>query len=322
MPARLILNADDFGLTPGINRAIAELHSAGVLTSTTLMATGPAFADAVQIALIHPRLGVGCHIVLTDGIPVSHPESIPTLLGADGKTFRPSLLDFLQALLRGTIDPDDIVREGLAQVQKLQRAGIDVTHLDSHKHTHMFPTVTRALLHVAERTSVGAIRNPFEQPWSLNLPLPVSPRTLLRRLQIKLLSPLENRFKAHPQLRSAQSLSDPILTTDATVAISATGNLTPTTLAQFLHALPPTGTFELVCHPGYNDPDLARIPTRLRASREIERQALLTELPKFLAAFASPADAPELIHFGNLGIPGHQRALGHFTPATGYESVL
>jgi predicted glycoside hydrolase/deacetylase ChbG (UPF0249 family) len=319
MPARLILNADDFGLTPGINRAIGELHLAGVLTSTTLMATGPAFADAVQVAHAHPTLGVGCHIVLTDGVPVSYPESIPTLLGADGKTFRPSLLDFLQALLRGTIDPDDIVRESLAQVQKLQRAGIDVTHLDSHKHTHLFPTVTRALLHVAERTSVGAIRNPFEQAWSLNLPLPLSPRALLRRLQIKLLSPLESRFHAHPQLSSAQSLSSPMLTTDATIAISATGNLTSTTLAQFLHALPPTGTFELVCHPGYNDRDLDRISTSLRATREIERQALQTELPKFLASSQTP---PELINFGNLGIPGYQRAHGHFTPATGYESVL
>jgi hypothetical protein len=188
----------------------------------------------------------------------------------------------------------------------------------------MFPTVTRALLHVAERTSVGAIRNPFEQAWSLNLPRPLSPRTLLRRLQIKLLSPLKHRFHAHPQLRSAQSLSDPILTTDATIAISATGNLTATTLAQFLHSLPPTGTFELVCHPGYNDRDLNRIPTRLRASRDIERQALLAEIPKFLASFdpENSVQPPKLIHFGNLGIPGHQRAHGHFTPATGYESVL
>src|SRR5580698_8892531 len=167
MTTRLIINADDFGLTPGINRAIAQLHEAGALTSATLMATGSAFDDAVAIAHAHPKLGVGCHIVLTDGIPVSHPQGIPTLLGADGKTFRPSLLDFVQALLRGTIREDDIEREALAQVQKLQRAGIDVTHLDTHKHTHLFPVVARPLLHVAERCSIGAVRNPFEQPWSM-----------------------------------------------------------------------------------------------------------------------------------------------------------
>src|ERR1035437_227407 len=133
MTARLILNADDFGLTPGINRAIGELHSSGVLTSATLMATGPAFDDAVAVARAHPSLGVGCHIVLTDGAPVSPPESVASLLGPDAKTFRPSLLDFLQALFRGRIHPDEVAREALAQVEKLQRAGIPVTHFDTHK---------------------------------------------------------------------------------------------------------------------------------------------------------------------------------------------
>src|ERR1700676_991583 len=98
MPPRLILNADDFGLTHGINRAIGELHSAGVLTSATLMANGPAFDNAVEAAHSHPALGVGCHIVLTDGAPVSPPNSIRSLLGSDGKNFRTSLIDFVQAL--------------------------------------------------------------------------------------------------------------------------------------------------------------------------------------------------------------------------------
>src|SRR5271154_5842107 len=99
MAPRLIINADDFGLTPGINRAVAELHQAHVLTSATLMATGPAFDDAVAIARANPTLGVGCHIVLTDGVPVLPPKDIPTLIGPDRKTFRPSLISFLKALL-------------------------------------------------------------------------------------------------------------------------------------------------------------------------------------------------------------------------------
>ena len=94
MPARLIINADDFGLTPGVNRAIAELHDAGAVTSATLMATGPAFDDAVALALARPSLGIGCHIVLVDGTPVSDPSTIPTLLGPDGRTFRNSLGNF------------------------------------------------------------------------------------------------------------------------------------------------------------------------------------------------------------------------------------
>lgn len=309
MAVRLIINADDFGLTTGVNRAIAELHRAGVLTSATLMATGSAFDDAVSIAHANPTLGVGCHIVLTDGIPVSHPNSIPTLLGADGKTFRPSLVDFLQALLRGAIQEDDIAREATAQIQKLQRAGIDVTHLDTHKHTHLFPAVTRPLLHLAQRCSIGAIRNPFEQEWSLAL----GHGNPLRRLQVKLLSRLKTQFDRQPAFRNAD-----VFTTDGTIGVSATGNLDASTLRQILQALPSDGTFELCCHPGYNDSDLDRIPTRLRAHRDVERNALLTELP----AIALHPNAPQLIHYGSLGSYGALRETGQFTPATGFERVL
>ena len=309
MPARLILNADDFGLTAGINRAIGELHSAGVLTSATLMATGPAFDDAVAVARAHPTLGVGCHIVLTGGLPAAHPESIPSLLGADGKSFRPSLLDFLQALLRGTISEDEVAREAIAQVQKLQRAGIDVTHLDTHKHTHLFPSIARPLLHVAERTSIGAIRNPFEPPWSLAL----HHGSGLRRLGVRLIGRLRPRFEALAQLRNGR-----VLSTDGTVAISGTGQLNSTSLAEVLGALPPAGTYELLCHPGYNDRDLDRVATRLRAHRNVEREALLSEVPRLLAQ----PNAPELIHYGSLGNFGALRELGQFTPDTGYERVL
>src|SRR5580692_2755261 len=140
MPARLILNADDFGLTRGINRAIAELHTAGALTSATLMANGPAFSDAVEIARAYPTLGVGCHVVLTDGTPLSPPETIPTLIGPDGKNFRPSLGRFFRNAMLGKINEADIAREATAQIQRLQHAGIAITHLDTHKHTHILPT--------------------------------------------------------------------------------------------------------------------------------------------------------------------------------------
>jgi chitin disaccharide deacetylase len=287
MAARLIINADDFGLTPGINRAIAELHQANALTSATLMATGPAFDDAVAIAHANPTLGVGCHVVLTDGVPASDPQTIPTLLGPDGKTLRPSLIDFVQALLRGRINEDDITREAAAQIQRLQRAGIRITHLDTHKHSHLFPTVTRPLLQLAEQHGIPAIRNPFEQPWSLAL----GHGNRLRRMQVKLLSTLHTRFERQPQIRSAR-----VLTTDGTIGVSATGHLDAPTLRQLLHALPANGTFELCCHPGYNDADLDRVTTRLRTHRDVERNALLAELP----AIALHPNAPHLIHYGSL----------------------
>lgn len=290
MAPRLIINADDFGLTLGVNRAIAELHQSNALTSATLMATGPAFEDAVSIARSHPTLGVGCHIILTDGTPASPPAHIPTLIGPDGKNFRPSLLDFVHALLRGLIRTEDIEREALAQIQKLQRAGIQVTHVDTHKHTHLFPAVNRPLLSVLERTGISAIRNPFEPTFAKHL----AHAGIQRRIQLVLLNRLRPAFVQLSQLHAAN-----ILTTDGTVGVSATGNLTSVTLTQILSALPPSGTFELVCHPGYNDADLDRIPTRLRSHREIEMQALLTAIP---AALSQP-NSPSLIHYGSLRSP-------------------
>lgn len=287
MPARLILNADDFGLTPGINRAIAELHQAGALTSTTLMATGPAFEDAASLAHTHPNLGVGCHLVLVDGTPISPPSEISTLLSRDGKTFRTSIVDFTQAGLRGQINPDHLRREAFAQIEKLQRAGIPITHLDTHKHTHLSPFVSRLLLQVAEQANIHAIRNPFEAPWSLAL----NQGRLLRRIVLRALDRTFRRpFEAN--LRAAPTIGTP----DGSIAVSATGDLTQAALTQILHALPPEGTWELVLHPGYNDAALDQITTRLRATREVEREALQAIIP----GLRQNANSPQLIHYGDL----------------------
>jgi hypothetical protein len=112
-----------------------------------------------------------------------------------------------------------------------------------------------------------------------------------RRLAIRLTGLLRTRFEAHAQIRDRR-----VLTTDGTVAISATGQLTASTLGEILRALPASGTYELCCHPGYNDGELDRVTTRLRAHRDVEREALLSEIPKVLA---NPI-APLLIHYGSL----------------------
>jgi predicted glycoside hydrolase/deacetylase ChbG (UPF0249 family) len=280
MSARLILNADDFGLTRGVNRAIAELHAAGVLTSATLMATGAAFDDAISIAHAYPTLGVGCHIVLTDGIPVSPPHTIPTLC-PNGRTFRPNLTDFIRDVLFGHIGLDDIESEAAAQIRRIQEAGIFPTHLDTHKHTHIFPKVVRALRNAGLRTKIRAIRNPFEPRYTRTHTL------LKRRVQIAAL----NLFQSSYQRATAG-----VLTTDGTFGIAATGNLGRTVLAEMLRSLPAEGTFELLCHPGYHDADLDTIPTRLRAHRDLERQALLSEVPPI---FLLP-NGPKLINYSDI----------------------
>jgi predicted glycoside hydrolase/deacetylase ChbG (UPF0249 family) len=286
MPARLILNADDFGLTRGINRAIAELHSAGALTSATLMANGPAFEDAVRIARAQPTLGIGCHIVLTDGVPLSPPATIPTLIGPDGQSFRRSLTDFFAAVLFGKVSEADIAREALAQIHRIQQQGIAITHIDTHKHTHILPRVARPLLGVAERAGITAIRNPFEPRWSSN----VGNSPFLRRVQLRSLGQLEPLFVSLPQIRDGR-----VRTTNGTLGISATGSLNPSTLRAILNIVP-SGTWELVCHPGYNDRDLDAITTRLRATRDVERAALLDEFSLIAAQHPHPP-LPQLINY-------------------------
>jgi len=261
---RLLINADDFGLTPGVNRAIAELHDAGCLLSTTLMATGAAFADAVALATARPALAVGCHIVLTDGIPVLPPTAIPSLVKSTN--FRPKLGSFIAALMLGRLNESEIEREAIAQIRKLQDAGIRVSHIDSHKHTHLFPAIVRPLTRAAAACGVYALRNPFEPQWS--------PGSMMRVLQLRALNSLREPF-------FQQFDEDTFATTEGTLGISATGDLDAETLHGLL-ALMPEGAWELVCHPGYNDAALDSVTTRLRQHREIELHALLTEIPQAL----------------------------------------
>ena len=312
MPPRLIINADDFGLTPGINRAVIELHRAGVLTSTTLMATGGCFDHAVALARANPTLGVGCHLVFTDGIPVSHPESIPTLLGGDGKTFRSSAWDFAQAALRGTIDPAHVARETQAQIQKIQREGIDVTHVDTHKHTHLLPSIARTVFHIANRCGIQSIRNPIEPRWSSAL----AEAPLRRRLEMRLLDRFEGPFR-----KLTADARDHDFIPEGTLGIAATGTMSAEVLRATIDCLVhrhPDSVCELLCHPGFQDAALDAQNTRLRASREIEYMALRQVVPEY----SRTPGRLQLIHYGNLGVPGLQRASGQYKPSTGYEKVL
>jgi predicted glycoside hydrolase/deacetylase ChbG (UPF0249 family) len=281
---RLILNADDFGLTPGVNQSIVELHQAGALTSTSLMATADGFSAAAAAAIDHPRIGVGCHVVLVDGRPVLEHAKIRALSLPAGE-FRPALNAFVLDLMRGRIPEEEIEVEAMAQIRRLQAAGVRVTHLDTHKHTAMFVRVLRPLLRAARRCGVTAIRNPFEPDWALAA-TPHAP--LLRRWQVKL---LRRRSEFLSMVREAG-----LITTDGAIGVLATGTLNAETLRRLLEAMP-DGTWELVCHPGYTDTALEGVRTRLRESRATEHAAILEVIPSYKRAH------PEikLMHFGGLG---------------------
>ncbi len=261
---RLIVNADDFGLTAGVNRAIVELHHAGVLASATLMAKASATEQAVALAQANPNLGVGCHIVLVDGEPVLPAQEVSSLVDLRTGSFPQKLTTFLQRLFTGRIRAAEMEAEAAAQIALLQSKGIQLTHIDSHKHTHMFPAVLRPVLRAAHRAGLRVVRNPFEPEWAVR----ASPRAgLIRTAEVVAL----RRFG--PYFRRVLT-EEGFISTDGTIAVAATGAVSEETIRALMQSLP-NGTWELVSHPGYNDADLEKVPTRLRSSREIERGALM-----------------------------------------------
>jgi chitin disaccharide deacetylase len=295
--SRLIVNADDFGLTGGVNRAILELHRSGLLTSATLMARAAATEEAIEIAKSTPSLGVGCHVVLVDGEPIlSGIHDIPNVADPAYGRFEPTLLQFLLTIYPWEQNPwpwfgastaekvdYQIEIEARAQIQSLQQRGVTLTHIDTHKHTHMFPRVLRPVLRAARSCGIRAVRNPFEPAWSVRA-TPNAPFT--RRAQVKLLRLLAARFH---RIVAEEGFT----TTAGALGVLATGTLDAPTVRSLVAAIPADAsqTFELVTHPGYNDTDLARANTRLLASRETEREAL-----------AALRDAPdlELVSFAEL----------------------
>jgi chitin disaccharide deacetylase len=271
---RLIINADDFGLAPGVNRAIVELQQAGALSSTTLMATAPYFSPAVYLAFVQPRLSVGCHVVLVDGSPLLRPDEVPSLLDARrpaALSLRPTVGSFLRDLMRGRIREQEIEAEATAQIRRIQSSGVTVSHIDSHKHIHAFPRALAPLLRAAKHCGVDCVRNPFEPSWSLRASRVAG---VWRRAQVHAMRSQRRTF-----IRLTEQYG--MLTADGSIGILATGSLDAEVLRSLLHAMP-DGTWELVCHPGYHDRALEQARTRLLASRDTERSALLEVIPEAL----------------------------------------
>ncbi len=142
---RLIFNADDFGFTRDVNEGIVEAHRNGVLTATTLMANGDAFDHAIACARDTPTLDIGVHLVMVQGQSVAR----------TGQAMPATLQELAFALLRRQIPVYD---EAAAQVRKIMAAGIRPSHIDTHKHTHLFPAVMKAVARVAKEFDIPWVR--------------------------------------------------------------------------------------------------------------------------------------------------------------------
>jgi predicted glycoside hydrolase/deacetylase ChbG (UPF0249 family) len=266
----LIVNADDFGLGPGINAGIARAAAEGILTSVSLMANGPALADALAMLPSWPHVSPGVHLALVGGRPVCRPEEVPSLVDRTGR-FPAGYRELVQRFLRGGIRSADVYREWSAQVRLLRERGVLLTHLDSHQHLHVLPGLLPAALRVARESGIEAVRLPLER----RLPAPGSrlPARQRRRRAVwpgGMLPPSPGAGSWEPGAGAKRPLEALLLRgaallargplrrggfwwPDQFVGFVDSGRMTRAALARHLEQISP-GVTELMTHPGLEDP--------------------------------------------------------------------
>src|SRR3954470_21146179 len=160
---RLVVNADGFGATPAISRGILRAHRDGIVTSTSVLGNCPDPAAVKKMLDEVPELGVGVHLTLTEGRPVSNPTAIHSLVGTDGQLAR-NAGDLVLSWAQGILREDDIERELDAQVTRLRDVGLRLDHLDTRSHVGFLPAIGRAVEAVARRHGIAGVRMAIEKP--------------------------------------------------------------------------------------------------------------------------------------------------------------
>jgi hopanoid biosynthesis associated protein HpnK len=280
---RVVINADDFGLSPGVNRAIADSFRQGVLTSATALVNMPHFNEAAALARELPGLGVGVHLTLLWGRPVSDPASVPSLVDESG-ALGSSLGTLARRYVLGRLSPAEVRAEFGNQIRAFLAAGLVPTHVDTHKHVHALPGVLDAVLEAARGFGIDKVRLPVEQRNRTRAPRPPSWKAAAKRDLLRFL------FRgARAKLRALS-----FRTTDQFAGLDYQERLDAGAL---LHALSQlrSGTTEIMCHPGYTDAVAAAF-SRRPPPREVEAAALCD--PRVREVLASGTVLP--IHYGDL----------------------
>ena len=273
---RLIINADDFGLSEGINRGIMEAVAAGVVRSTSIMVNMPAFTDAVRrAAAARNELGVGLHFTLTAGRPLTR---APSLVVPETGEFL-SLPGLINRALSRRVEPREVANECSAQVARAREAGLDLTHLDAHHHVHVLPGIRDAVRRVVHADRIPAIRRPRERLFGI----PVSRRRLAERLLMRTLATGMRPDHWHVCMTSHFVGSALLGASDFEAR-----------LVKVLDWLP-KGTTELMVHPGYVPAPLPGADP-YTTQREIELRALTSKRVRERLR----SGLVELIHFGHL----------------------
>ena len=234
---RIIINADDFGIHTDVNHAVTEACRHGVLTSTSLLASGPAFDEAVQLARQCPELGIGIHLCLVGSLPpVLSPQEVPSLTGADG-LFPESYAAFIKKSCTGQIDYGQVYRELDAQMEKIMSLGLHITHVDSHQHLHVLPPVWAIVQALMKKYELHRLRIPREL-CSFKV-MTANPVRVMGRDGLTCL--------ARRAMKDVRRLN--FTTTDYFWGMVDGGHMTKTNLAYIIKKIP-FGIHEIMVHPG------------------------------------------------------------------------
>ena len=234
---QLIINADDFGLHETVNLGIIHGHTAGFITSTTIMASGRAFEHAIMLAKANKQLGIGVHLTLVGEKSVCPADEVKSLVD-DAGYLAPGYPRFLLRYLGGSIRLADIRRELTAQVQKVVDSGIHITHLDSHQHMHIVPGIIQITMDIAQKFGIKAVRIPAE-PYFFTGGYPCTPMRIVARTGLTFLA----------QLAGIKIKQNNLLKTDHFFGMLAGGNMQEEFLSKIIEKLP-EGITEIMMHPG------------------------------------------------------------------------
>ncbi len=294
----LVVNADDFGLTDGVNAGIIGAFQRGIVRSASLMVTTPGFEDAVALAQMNPGLDLGLHLALTNVRPALAPERVPSLVGRDGKF--PSLKVWQRRVALRQLRPEEVRVELLAQVARARRTGLRFTHIDGHHHVHLFGPVPAIIGEIARTHKIPIVRRVKDAPCETKNdrpPGPPVPRSAGEAIKRGWLEGADQLWERG--LRGLQR-------TDAFRGIAFPASLGDwRVLARSL----PTGVTEMMCHPGLRDETVRALDPYV-AERERELRWLCD--PRVAAVLA--ADGVTLTSFGQLlGLAGAETsaAVGH-----------
>lgn len=229
MTGLLIVSADDLGLTDGVCRAVLRGHLDGVVTSTSLLAVGRSFDVGVRMLIGNPTLDVGAHLAIVgEDPPLLTAREIPTLVDKRGGGFPLSYRTVVLRGLAGRLDPADVRLEFDAQLQRIRSAGLPVSHLDTHQHTHLWPAVARVLVDLALENHIPAVRTPRSHRM---LPVGLGVNALAGRLRNKV-----GRAE--------------LVTTDSYTGLDEAGSFDQARFERSLLGLDTNGTVEINAHPG------------------------------------------------------------------------